>query len=129
GTGWVRWSPDGKQLAVVRGLLEVVTLKTGRREVVGDGFLCAAWLPDLRRLDAPDPAAGLAGVKAFSPARGVSIIALPFVRRADDEKYPFGTLALNTRGMVTTLSANGEVVLSRPFHIYDFHSVEDGDMI
>lgn len=47
----VWWSPDGRQVARLHGddnVLEIVTLGTGRRQVVAKGIISAAWLPASR---------------------------------------------------------------------------------
>jgi dipeptidyl aminopeptidase/acylaminoacyl peptidase len=125
----VRWSPDGRQLAIVRGVLEVLTLKTGRREVAGLDFLCATWLPELRHLDVPPTTAGLVGVRAFPPVHGVTVLAKPYIITQPEIMYACQPILPSTRGVVTTLSSDGKVIVSRLSHTFEFGSVEDADCV
>jgi dipeptidyl aminopeptidase/acylaminoacyl peptidase len=129
GSVQLRWSPEGQQLAIVNDLLEAVKLKTGQREVVGVHFLCAAWLPDLRRLEAPDPTAGLLGVKSFPPASTVTVIARPWVNDRAGEKYLYSPLLLNTRGVCSALSSDGKVLVTRQPQVAEYGSGDTTSII
>jgi hypothetical protein len=106
------WSPDGRQLAVLRQeVLELLTLETRQRRVIGDCVFSVAWLPSPRR-ETPAPHSGeLICLKRSSADNGEVIVARVSGSRGS-RRAIFEPIPVSTGIEPTALSPDGNAMIA-----------------
>jgi hypothetical protein len=122
------WSRDGRRLATLGDALRIDTLATGKTEDYGENFISIASLPSSLTQGMIDPPEFIC-VYNFPLLYGVTVVGFPRLLTDPEDKWPIDPMRLNTQGVISALSPDARVVLTRRVETVDFATFEHGGPI